>query len=180
MEIEFNAQKFRELVLYVAQQSQTDPRFGATKLNKILFYSDFGSYRMLGAPITGATYQHLPAGPAPRQFLEERRYLVDTGDATMEIRDYFTGTQERIVPQRDPDFSLFSDQEIEIVDSVIQEFWNFNGRRISAYSHEEWSWQATNDFDDIPYYMAWVSSDPLTPEQIEIGQQVAKEHQLQA
>ena len=75
---------------------------------------------------------------------------------------------------------VFSQQEIDITDSVIQEFWHFNGRRISDYSHDEWGWQATEDYDDIPYYMAWVSSDPLTPEQIEVGYNIAKEHNLLA
>ena len=115
---DFNEHKFRELILHVARQSQDDPRFGATKLNKLLFYIDFGSYRMLGAPVTGATYQHLPAGPAPRQFLAERRYLVDSGDAAIEICDYFTGTQARIVPQRDPDMSLFCQEVMFFGDSL--------------------------------------------------------------
>ena len=33
--------KFRELILYIAQESEGDPNFGATKLNKILFFCDF-------------------------------------------------------------------------------------------------------------------------------------------
>ena len=176
--IEFYEHKFRELILYIARESRDDPRFGATKLNKLLFYIDFGSYRMLGAPATGATYQHLPAGPAPREILDAMRYLVDSGAAMMETREYFSGTQERLAPLRDPDLSQFSPQELEIADSVIAEFWAFNARRISAYSHGEWGWQVTEDFEDMPYHMAWVSSDPLTSAQIEIGLQIAKEHDL--
>ena len=34
MAIEFNQDKFNELVLYIAQQSEGDPRFGATKLKQ--------------------------------------------------------------------------------------------------------------------------------------------------
>lgn len=174
--ISFNELKLQELILYIARESQDDPRFGATKLNKLLFYIDFGSYRMLGQPVTGATYQHLPAGPAPRQVLDARRYLIDSGHATTEYREYFSGTQERIVPARDPDMSLFSKEEIKLIDSVIAEFWDFNARRLSEYSHSEWGWKVTEDFDDMPYHLAWVSSDPITPEQIEIGQQIAQEH----
>ena len=178
MEIEFNKEKFHELILYIAQQSEDDPRFGATKLNKLLFYADFAGYRMLGQPITGATYQHLPAGPAPRELPEARRYLVDSGAAKPETRDYFSGIQERLVPQRKVTESLFSPEELEIVNSVIAEFWNFNARRISDYSHGEWGWRATEDYEDIPYHLAWVSSDPLTPDQIEVGRRVAAAHDL--
>jgi hypothetical protein len=133
---------------------------------------------MLGTPITGATYQHLPAGPAPRQLLEARRYLIDSGHAATEYREYFSGAQERIVPLRAPDMSLFSEEEINLIDSVIAEFWDFNARRISEYSHAEWAWQVTEDFEEMPYHLAWISSDPITPEQIEIGQEIAQAHGL--
>ena len=179
MEIEFNAHKFHELMLYIAERSETDPRFGATKLNTLLFYIDFGGYRVLGAPVAGATYQHLPAGPAPREMLTARRYLLDSGAASMEIRSYFASTQERLKPRRDADLRVFSPQERTIIDNVIDEFWNYNARSISAHSHEEWGWRVTKDFDDIPYSSAWVSSDPLTPDQVMRGREVAAEHGLQ-
>ncbi len=172
-EIEFNEKKFQELVLYVAQRSQRDPRFGATKLNKLLFYMDFGSYRLLGTSITGATYCHLPAGPAPRELMSARKYLLDSGDASCEYRPRFTGTQERLVPQRGADLSLFSRQELAIIEDVITEFWALNARSISDYSHQEWAWRATQDYEDMPYHLAWVSSDPLTPEQVETGRELA-------
>ena len=173
METEFDSKKFRELILYVAQLSHDDPRFGATKLNKLLFYMDFGSYRLLGSPITGATYQHLPAGPAPRELLASKKFLLDCGDVAIEYRPYFSGTQERLVCQTAPDLSVFSQGELDIVDDVVAEFWRFNARQISEYSHHEAGWLATHDFDDIPYELAWISTEPLTPEQIELGRQVA-------
>ena len=176
--IQVNEEKLRELILYIAAKSEDDPRFGATKLNKLLFYMDFGSSRMLGQPVTGATYQHLPAGPAPRQLLTAKHFLIDSGAAITDIREYFAGAQERLVPQRPAKMALFTPEELAIIDSVIDEFWTFNARRISEYSHEEWSWRVTKDFEDMPYHLAWVSSDPLTPEQIEIGRQVAETHQL--
>ena len=69
---QFDGSKFRELVLYIAEQSEGDPRFGAVKLNKILYYSDFEAFRVLGESITGATYRKLSEGPAPLQMLETK------------------------------------------------------------------------------------------------------------
>ena len=178
MKIEFNQEKFRELMLLVAKLSEGDPRFGATKLNKLLFYMDFGSHHLLGKPITGATYQHLPAGPAPRELLPVREFMIDTGALSIEQRPYFTGTQERLVPGREPDTSLFEPAELSIIKDVVDEFWGFNARRISEYSHQEWAWQVTKDFDDMPYYLAWVSTDPLTPEEIQTGLEVAAANEL--
>ena len=60
MFIPFNEQKFKELVIYIAGRCESDPYFGAVKLNKLLFFSDFFAYAKLGNPITGAEYMKLP------------------------------------------------------------------------------------------------------------------------
>src|SRR5258708_19742785 len=59
--------KLAELILFISERSEGDPRFGAGKLNKLLFYSDFGAYRLFGKSITGQQYQNLSNGPAPRR-----------------------------------------------------------------------------------------------------------------
>ena len=56
----------RELILYVLQRSTQGPNMGGTKLNKVLFRSDFGAFLNLGEPITGHPYFKLKNGPAPR------------------------------------------------------------------------------------------------------------------
>src|SRR5204863_5344149 len=68
--------KLAELILFISERSEGDPRFGAGKLNKLLFYSDFGSYRLLGKSITGQQYQKLSNGPAPRRLAAVRDALV--------------------------------------------------------------------------------------------------------
>jgi hypothetical protein len=171
----YNETKFQELILYIAQQSEADPRFGATKLNKLLFYSDFGAYRLLGEPITGATYFRLPAGPAPKQFLDARSALIREEGVTMQRRRYYAGVQERIVPLRTPNTEAFSDEELEIVDQVVDDFWDYNASRISDYSHKEWAWLVTEDYSDIPYSLAWVSvNEPLSQPQVERGRSIAQ------
>jgi hypothetical protein len=46
----FDKEKFKELVLYLAEKCETDPSFGVTKLNKLLYYCDFVAYSELGKP----------------------------------------------------------------------------------------------------------------------------------
>ena len=62
-----NDQKMKELILHVAIASDKDERFGAVKLNKILFYGDFLSYFRRGRSITNHEYFAIREGPAPRQ-----------------------------------------------------------------------------------------------------------------
>ena len=174
-EINYDQRKFEELVLYLCQCSEDDPRYGATKLNKLLFYIDFGSYVRLGMPVTGATYRRLPAGPAPSEMPSVREKLLDAGDAVVEQRPYRWRLQDRLVACREPDLSIFSADELNLVNEVVREFWHYNARAISEESHREWGWLTSEEYADIPYQAAWVSSQPLSDTQIEHGLQLAEE-----
>ena len=94
---DFNADKFKELIVYIAERCQDDPTFGAVKLNKILYYADFAAYRIEGQPITGATYRKLSEGPAPKEMISARDELIESGRLRMEHRPYFTRIQKRLV-----------------------------------------------------------------------------------
>src|SRR2546430_17730589 len=87
----FDKEKFKELILYFAQQCADDHSFGATKLNKLLFLTDFTAYARRGAPVTGATYFKLPHGPAPKQF-KPVTIQMDRREIAFEKRDHFGTT----------------------------------------------------------------------------------------
>src|SRR4051794_3864926 len=88
--------KLRELIIYISERCETDPRFGAVNLNKILFYSDFVAYGKTGKSITGQPYQRLKQGPAPKRLLPVRREMMDT-DLAIKKADYYGRQQERPV-----------------------------------------------------------------------------------
>jgi len=165
-EFPFQPEKFRELIVYIAKHCEGDPTFGSIKLNKVLYYSDFSAYRILGEPITGATYRKLSEGPAPRQLLAQRRTLEDAGDIAVVLRPYFSGVQKRITVAkgREPEVGMFDPRELVIVDEVIAFFWGKTAREVSDYSHEELGWMVTEFGEDIPYETAWVSKEPPTDE----------------
>ncbi len=160
----FNSEKFRELIVYIAKSSERDPTFGAVKLNKILYYADFAAFRQLNKPITGATYRKLMEGPAPYEMLEERRALIDSGDAEIQHVPYFTGMQQRVVAKREPDRELFEPGELGIVDQVMQFFHGKTAREVSDFSHQEPGWAVARDREVIPYDTVWLSSGPLSQE----------------
>ncbi len=82
----FDQTKFAALVLYIAARSKDEPKFGAVKLNKILYYTDFNAYRRLGSAVAGASYQKLSEGPARREMPHTRSLLVDSRQARIEYR----------------------------------------------------------------------------------------------
>lgn len=167
--------KFRELILYIAEKSEEDPRFGAVKLNKILYYSDFNAYRRLGAPITFATYQKLNEGPAPKELLPQRHILISEGEVELEYRPYFDNVQQRVKALRKPNYDEFSAEERAIVDEVIEFMWFMSGREASEYSHRELGWKIAELGDEIPYETAWLSSESVPQEAEEYGRQLARE-----
>ena len=55
-----------EAILYVAERLADDPAGrGAVKLNKILWWADFESFRERGRSVTGAVYQKLERRTRP-------------------------------------------------------------------------------------------------------------------
>jgi Protein of unknown function (DUF4065) len=174
----FDEKKFAELVVYIAHKSKDDPRFGAVKLNKILYYSDFYAYRLNGCSITGAEYQHLAEGPAPTALLPIRKKLITSKRIKMVQEPYYNGVQHRINVVIPPNESIFDSGELIIVDEIVKWLWNYSGRDVTEVSHKETGWLLTEEGQTIPYRSAWLSTEPLTEEQIELGKEVAQRHGL--
>lgn len=170
----FDEVKFRELILYIANRSEDDPLFGMVKLNKILYYSDFGAYRILGRPITGASYYKFNEGPAPQEMLPQRRIMVDAGDVTVKHRTYFSGVQNSVMPLRGADTGMFTQEELAIVDEAIEGMWHMTPLAASDFSQRELGWLAAHHGEVIPYETAWLSSGPAPQEAEEYAQKVAE------
>ena len=149
-----NDSKFKELLLFICKRSEGDAPFGATKLNKLLFFSDFLAYRKFGKSITGHRYQRLKNGPAPRLLVPLIKELQDDGSAAQAVRDYHGHEQKRTLALREPDLDLFDAKEITLVVDVIEEFWGENGTQMSNLSHEFRGWLLAEDGEDIPYEVA--------------------------
>jgi uncharacterized phage-associated protein len=160
--------KFAELMLHIARRSVDDPHFGATKLAKILYFSDFNAYRLLGQSITSATYHKYSEGPVPTALPGIRNALIEAGDAKIENRATFAGVQNRLVALRRPDLSHFDAAQIALVDEVIDELRPLTGQGVSDLSHQEFGWLSSYEHEEIPYGTAWVGSEPLTGEQIDL------------
>lgn len=155
-EIEMATDKLAELILYFADKSKDDPTFGSIKLNKMLFASDFLAYAYLGSSITGASYQHLEKGPAPRGLLPAREKLINEGRLELEFTKYFCKTQQRPVGLDEPELSVFSKDEIEICDYVIEQFAKADACDTSEWSHKILGWLNTEMKEEIPYYTAFL------------------------
>jgi hypothetical protein len=161
---DYSPSKLRELVIYVAERSAGDSRFGMTKLNKILFFSDFEAYLRTGRSITGAAYQHLDEGPAPHQMLPVLESLKRDSAVIEKREQTYGGAQRRIIATREADLSDFSGPEVAVINEVIDRLaplTNFEARELS---HLELAWRLTHDKQEIPYGTVYLASDPPSEE----------------
>ena len=164
-----------ELILYVAECCADDPTFGAIKLNKILWWSDFQAFGRLGGPITGVRYVRRPQGPAPYRLLPVRNRLIRLDAAEMEERPVGQRLQERIVALRAPD-KLFTQEQLDIVDEVIRDLWGMTATEVSERSHGK-AWQiAAEDGVPIPYEAVFLSDEPVTDADVARTKELAEEY----
>lgn len=166
-----------ELVLYIAQKCEYDPRFGAVKLNKALFYADFLAYARLGRPITGSTYRRLQHGPVPRALPPVRDMLVVAGRAAIKTAHYHGFEQQRMVGLDDADLDLFTAREIALVDEVLDIIQYKNAKELSDLTHEFRGWELAEHGEDIPYSSVFLANEAptLTPEEQQFGQDLVRE-----
>lgn len=151
--------KLKEIMLHIAEVCKKDDDFGATKLNKILFVADFLAFSALGHPITEATYFHLPKGPAPRQLVSAQEELFAEKRARIEDRPFHGRIQKRLIHLKKADTSIFSKEELEIVDESIKATCGLNGTQLSDWTHDLIPWILTEDREDMPYHTVFTMFD---------------------
>jgi uncharacterized phage-associated protein len=134
--------KMKELILYVAEACEKDEKFGAIKLNKILFYADFLSYLRRGKSITGQEYFALDEGPAPKRFVPIREQMVKAREIAVQSRDYFGHPQTRVLALNHPVVLKRLDQaDIAIVNQVIGALKDKGAKEVSEQSHKFAGWR---------------------------------------
>lgn len=175
VDFEYDKDKFRELLLYVSQACKDDAKFGDTRLNKILFFADAFALQYLGEPITGARYQKVQWGPAPRALLPVRNEMKQEGDLRIER----VGDPARTVTValRDPEMERFSEAEIELVNEVIGIFEGNTAKLASLLSHKNSpGWNLVELYEDIPLESQMISTAPPPPEVLARGRELAKRY----
>jgi hypothetical protein len=163
------------LILYICQKCASDPTFGATKLNKILYFADFLAYAQLGEPITGFEYQKLPKGPAPRRIMPFREQMKKDGELAIQPVRLVSGKiQDRPVNLRSPNLEVFTPSQIALVDEIIEALRDATAEQVSELSHRMVGWKAVDPGDTIPYETIFVSDEPPSEADISRAMELAR------
>lgn len=132
-----NLKKFTEMVVFFTEAMQP----WKTKLNKLLFYSDFLMFKQTGFSISGIQYRAIPMGPVPNNFNSIYEYLAKNDDIDINYSTFADGgIGEQFKPIRSADIELFNKNELSILQRVVERFKNTSTNQIIEISHKERAW----------------------------------------
>ena len=129
-------ERLKNLLLHILEQMGETFQ---TKMNKVLFYIDFLSYRERGMAISGLAYQAMEFGPVPQRW--DRVYSAFDD---VEQREKQVQGQEclSLWANGTADMSGFSAGEMAVIDKVCEFMMKMTSREASLMSHKEPMWNA--------------------------------------
>lgn len=164
---EFNREKFKELIVYIAHRLGPEAALGRVKLAKLLMHSDFIAFRRLGHSITGATYEKWEHGHLPHELLMAQRDLEAVGDLEIESVSYYGKSLKHITARRDPNLAGFSEDEIAIIEGAIRLYGHESATYLSHLAHQEPGWMLSEDHAVIPYETSLISTQAPSDTDVE-------------
>ena len=124
-----------------------------TKMNKLLFYVDFLSYRDSGMAITGLSYRAVDFGPVPERW---EKVYSEFPEVHQEFRQAGDFEGSVLIATQNADVSLFTDFELQVMDKVCSLLGKKSSRELSRISHEEKAWKEyCNNHEKIPFNEAF-------------------------
>ena len=136
-----NWQKIANIIVYFSKEMKPLK----TTLNKLMFYADFLNYKNTGKSISGLTYKAIQYGNVPNNFelifskAEKENYIK------IDYNEFKNGNVGEIFQNiKIFEKELFSDQELESLQQVLEKFKLKNRQEIVDICHEETSWIDNN------------------------------------
>ena len=120
-----------------------------TKLNKLMFYSDFNHYRKTGQSISGLQYRALNFGPVPDHYATIYDNTPELEKRLIEAHDMVSTL---LTCNFNQDCETLSESEKESIDYVIGKLKPLSVSAIIEASHQENGWQQSSIAHSlIPY-----------------------------
>lgn len=136
-------------ILYFIQQNK---QVFKTKMNKLLFYADFLSYKKYGIGITGLSYRAIQFGPVPNRWDRVYSAFDEITSIPIIVKDDIEG--EVLTSDIDCDMNALTKEQLEILSCVQHNFRGLSSHDLSVLSHNEDAWKCnlgTNNPIDYSY-----------------------------
>ncbi|MCY4010977.1 MAG: Panacea domain-containing protein [Candidatus Saccharibacteria bacterium] len=138
-----NLSKYKLAILYFIQNCN-NVYLGEVKLNKLLYYLDFLSYRDNNKSVTKETYIKNHFGPTPQNITTELQELIQDEYITKKKEDHRDSHKTSFNLQNKAnkiDYgNLFSKDEVVLLKKICETFKNWNTSMIVDQTHLEAPW----------------------------------------
>jgi|SRR5690554_1207881 len=135
-----NFEKLTEMVVFFSEKLKPYK----TKLNKLLFYSDFLMYKENCFSISGIRYRAINMGPVPNNFQSIFEYLANNEVIEISYVSFpqgYTGEQFVAKTERPFNSNVFTESELNILNKVAEAFKESSTSNIIESSHLEEAWK---------------------------------------
>ena len=150
----FDCIKTKQVIVYFADLFKPYK----TKMNKLLFYTDFVQFRDSSQSITGLKYAAITRGPVPNHYDILFDALEDEGIISKEYSVISYGEVEQIISTGKLKFdeSMFSTSELNTLRYIAEKFKETSAGDIAEISHKEPAWIENIDGKKIiPFHYAF-------------------------
>ena len=153
--VTINEKKYKNAVLFFAKKIQNGT-LGKLKIKKLLYYLDFDFFEKYGKSVTGDEYLRFEYGPVPRM-AEKILKQMEGKEIKTTRRKIKKGLndQQHIEPLKDFDLSVFSKEELVMLDEIANKWEKFTGTEMKMATHGEAPWISTEPDAVIDYNLAY-------------------------
>lgn len=149
---ELSLERLKTILLYILNNCGT---VWVTKLNKLLFYLDFCSYRNFGQAMTGLSYRAIDYGPVPNRW--EKVYSeFDEISQLPRLTEKYCGNII-LTEVQEVDLSYLAEREIKLLKDICAKLGKMSSSQLTKLSHQEELWKKYCDNHDfIPFNEAFL------------------------
>lgn len=153
--VNINEKKYKHVILFFASKIQNGT-LGKLKLMKLLYFLDFDFFEKYKKSITGDDYLRFNNGPVPRM-AEKILKEMQKNEIKITKRKMKPGLndQQHIEALVNFDLSLFTREELMMMEEIANKWEKFSGTEMKTASHGEAPWVATKPNDVIDYNLAF-------------------------
>ena len=150
---ELNKKKYENAVLYFVKYCN-NRYLGKTKLNKLMYYLDFISYRDRERSITNDKYVHKDYGPVPHSIDDIIMALNKKNQIDIQFEPWNDFLSTKFISRSDPDVAVFNDYEINLLEKICQEFQLWSTDKIVNQTHLEGPWFYSKPYEIVDYNLS--------------------------
>lgn len=150
-----NEKKYKNIVLFFANKIKNGT-LGKLKLMKLLYFLDFDFFEKYGQSVSNDEYLRFENGPVPRM---AEKILKQMNGKEIKISKIKIGAgyndKQHIEALKDFDISLFSKEELMMLEEIADKWERFSGSEMKTASHGEAPWIATESNKVIDYNLSY-------------------------